>query len=515
MLSAKYFDSNFQITLKELLLPSDFLFQKSNVGLLRMKSFQLILFVSISSIAYIGCLRDSPKERLVNQVINDGKITQVEAQQLIRKPEWYGMYINDGKIDTTAFKDYLKSQRKKSVYFENLKLSEVKLPTYKVYLENSGSMDGFVKGKTEFETSIYSFLSDLNIPTNKLSKELELYYVNSQTIPFEPDVEDFIDKLEPSTFSKRGGDRSSSDIKEIIERVLAVSNDSSVGIFISDCLLSLPEAKDAQEFLNNQSVGFKTIFSSKLQQEQELMCLVMKLESSFSGKFYKHDNTSIDLDKAKRPYYIWVIGQQDYLLRLINELDLSTSLKGNLIDYHVWRNSSGSKAAYRTTNYKSGMKFIPSKYDTKHAIKEVRKSGTEQQTLTIAVNFKVTGFSDSYLTDVNNYSINEGVGSLKITGIKTITKADIQTIGYLSEYTHLITIDFGSKIPKKEIVTIDLLNNIPRWVEDEHWEPSMKDRNEIEKTFGLKYLIEGLNDGYYGSKRENTNKISSLVLTFE
>lgn len=34
---------------------------------------------------------------------------------------------------------------------------------YNIYVENSGSMDGYVKGKTEFEQAVYSYLSDIKI----------------------------------------------------------------------------------------------------------------------------------------------------------------------------------------------------------------------------------------------------------------------------------------------------------------------------------------------------------------
>lgn len=46
---------------------------------------------------------------------------------------------------------------------QNIVPQEIKSPspTIKVYVENSGSMDGYVKGATDFENSVYSFLSDV------------------------------------------------------------------------------------------------------------------------------------------------------------------------------------------------------------------------------------------------------------------------------------------------------------------------------------------------------------------
>lgn len=55
-----------------------------------------------------------------------------------------------------------------------------------VYLENSGSMDGYVKGNTGFEQSIYAFLTEIQI--SNLVETLNLNYVNSKIIPLEYDI---------------------------------------------------------------------------------------------------------------------------------------------------------------------------------------------------------------------------------------------------------------------------------------------------------------------------------------
>jgi len=49
-------------------------------------------------------------------------------------------------------------------------------PNVNVYVENSGSMDGYVKGATEFENIIYSYLSDIKI--SGLADSLNLFYIN-------------------------------------------------------------------------------------------------------------------------------------------------------------------------------------------------------------------------------------------------------------------------------------------------------------------------------------------------
>jgi hypothetical protein len=53
-------------------------------------------------------------------------------------------------------------------------------PVVNVYMENSGSMFGYVDGLTEFEASVYSYLSDI---ANTSTDSLNLFYINSRIIP--------------------------------------------------------------------------------------------------------------------------------------------------------------------------------------------------------------------------------------------------------------------------------------------------------------------------------------------
>lgn len=92
--------------------------------------------------------------------------------------------------------------------------TEVNLPapTIKVFVENSGSMDGYVKGATDFENAVYSYLSDiqhadLGVRTDSLAAKntLILNYINSEVLQQKPDVREFIEALEPADFKMKGG----------------------------------------------------------------------------------------------------------------------------------------------------------------------------------------------------------------------------------------------------------------------------------------------------------------------
>ena len=107
---------------------------------------------------------------------------------------------------------------------------------YNIYVENSGSMYGYVKGVTEFEQSVYSYLSDIKI--SDICSEMNLYYINSVMHKQPADVEDFIYRLEPNTFKAKGGNMATTDLSNIIGNILKTHGRDTVSILISDFVFS-------------------------------------------------------------------------------------------------------------------------------------------------------------------------------------------------------------------------------------------------------------------------------------
>ena len=66
-------------------------------------------------------------------------------------------------------------------------------PTIKVFLENSGSMDGYMCDGSQLKDAMYAYLSDLKL----CSSSLELNYINSKIIPFKGGLDSYIKVLNP------------------------------------------------------------------------------------------------------------------------------------------------------------------------------------------------------------------------------------------------------------------------------------------------------------------------------
>lgn len=151
-------------------------------------------------------------------------------------------------------------------------------------------MDGYVKGNTGFEQSIYAYLTELQI--NKIVDSLNLNYVNSRIIPLGNDVERFIHNIEPIDFRKHGGNLGTSDIAIVLDSVLSRHKKNDVSIFISDCIVSpgnkyasSPQSLD--NYLLEQRTKIKKSFVQSLEQAKgDLAVVICQLTSLFDGRFY-------------------------------------------------------------------------------------------------------------------------------------------------------------------------------------------------------------------------------------
>lgn len=99
-------------------------------------------------------------------------------------------------------------------------------PAINFYIENSVSMDGYLKGATGFRQDIISYLN--NIKLLEVTDSLNFFYINTADKPNQilhnaslDVISDFAGKFELKTFQKEGGSgRGYTDIAAIIKKML-------------------------------------------------------------------------------------------------------------------------------------------------------------------------------------------------------------------------------------------------------------------------------------------------------
>jgi hypothetical protein len=456
---------------------------------------------------------------------NDKKIDEQEYQKLLKQisgsdEKGFQQFKNDkGEIDNIKVVSYLlKYFKAKNV---GLTANDIWQPltngaqetfNINVYLENSASMDGYVKGVTEFETAIYNLLGDFKI--SGLCDSLNLNYIN-KTIPYQKqnalpaDIQDFIEKLEPSVFKLRGGDRSVSDLKNILSTVLKTVNNKNAAVLISDFVFSPGKNANAQDYLNNQGVGIKIDFAEKLE-EFDLSAVIIQLQSNFDGLYYDKTDKPLSF-KGKRPYYVWIFGSTQQISTILNKKVLD-NIKGGYSNRLVLQSIKGISEPNYKILYSPKIGSFSAKQLNAKIISDASTSKANQTKglfgFNVAVDLSNSLQDANYFLDTSNYILSNTKYQLKV---ETITDKNDAS---LSGFTHLLKLQTGEL--REEVLKIEIVGKTPSWVFNSTSIDDSKilnDKNEQQKTFGLQYLIEGISDAFY--PKSNSNAINSISITIK
>lgn len=370
-------------------------------------------------------------------------------------------------------------------------------PIINVYIENSGSMDGYVKGQTEFEQIVYNYLVDLK--QIRIAKELNLNYINSEILPQRDDINDFIEKLEPTSFKAKGGNRGTSDMALMIKDILSEMNDSIVSIFISDCIFSPGKGKSADDFLVNQQIGIKNYLGDYINDHPQLAVVGYRCMSHFDGYCYDK-NDSGKYYEGTRPFYIWLFGGQGAINRIRIEMQKNNRpLKGVENIFTVFAGGMDMPDSCYAIKMKSG-KFDLDKSDPKHSIKNLKADKGGRIRFSVETNYAPLILSDEYLCNTKLYELSDP--KFKLVSVERIKE--------YKKYSHLLTFETDHVHP----TTLDILikTDAPKWPElynDDEGNEITEDN--ADKTFGIKYMTEGIasaiiKKNYYTRMTININK---------
>ena len=179
-------------------------------------------------------------------------------------------------------------------------------PVVNVYLETSGSMNGYVNGGTSiFQQVVKEYLSGIN--NANFASAVNYNYINSKIIPRGSDLDQYITKLTPQSFSAQGN-TATTDIGGIFKTLLEATDNNTISIFISDCIISPGRNNDPQAYARGQMTDVRDAIVGYINKYQDLACMVYQFDSGFKGTYYDYLNVAHKKIDMQRPFYIWVFG---------------------------------------------------------------------------------------------------------------------------------------------------------------------------------------------------------------
>lgn len=331
----------------------------------------------------------------------------------------------------------------------------------KFYVENSGSMNGYLCDGSAFKNVIHYYANELE----DIADTTNLFFLNSQVIPFKDDIDDYTLEMTPQTFDKFGGITTSSSLDKMFGLVLDNMNSSTVSVFVSDCILAVPYGQ-AEKYFSIAKDNVKKVFVKALKKHPDLGVEIFCLNSRFEGKYYQYGKSPKQIN-CQRPYYMWLIGSQ----KLLGEINrkIGTSDMEGLVQQVGFSNCSGIPFSIVNEHGVAGNKTSL-----------VSRTKGKKAKFLVRADLSSTLQGESYLENVDNYEKKS-----PLVAIEEVRKIEDPN------YTHEIALSIFDKAQLDECIKVKSME-VPQWVSEKN---DMTGQN-LKKTAGIKYIVGGVADAY-------------------
>ncbi|MDR2424937.1 MAG: hypothetical protein LBD59_09480 [Prevotellaceae bacterium] len=382
---------------------------------------------------------------------------------------------------------------------DTVKTEQIK-PLINVYIENSGSMDGYVKGNTEFKGAIRDLLVMLKYHYDE--SNIKIFFINSDVHPTATDI-DLTTFAQVINVHWRTGNRSNTNLNHIFKMILDKTDKRTVSLLFSDCIYSI-KGTDTDGLLSSEKSLTKDAFQSKWKTDSiPLATIIMKMKSKFDGTYYPYTGSGTSFSvKKELPYYICIVGNNN----IMHDFNKTMELKKGKIEgfenkyilspskstdiYWSVLQTSFNQGRFKPDRTKSGADYI-------HGIEDVNLTrGVNQLSFAIAVDFSEIQEENDYIVNPANYAVT--TDNFTVTEIAPIDKSKIKPNDWnrigKNNPTHVIILEAKSKAASS--LSLALQKQTPQWVMESNTEDDTSPEKLGSKTFGLKYWVGGITEAF-------------------
>lgn len=369
-------------------------------------------------------------------------------------------------------------------------VSPVAPPTYtkpslvKFYVENSGSIFGYVKGSTDYVYVLNDMAQNPDFVTQNIP--VDISFVNGKNpIKISHIGNSFDGKLSCPPMNQYG-DINYSDLNVMFDTVLANAKNGVISILVSDGIYDIGSSDLAA--LDAKGIGTRTAFLKRLNNSVDnLQTLLVKMSSDFDGKYcYATNSRQSIMIHQKRPYYMWIIGDSDLVNRYYSDAYLA-KLKGYQ-NHARYVKVGNNKLPFEIALQDCIGIFNPAKNDSHVLTRHEAYHG--QFELALIVDYANLYYADAYLTDCNNYSCDLNFNVSSVTKATTI-QATSAGVSYKRPF--LIKVTTNQSNPRGKLI-LQLKNIQPGWIDASN----ANNENQIDAntTYGFSTLTKGIREAY-------------------
>ena len=170
-------------------------------------------------------------------------------------------------------------------------------------------------------TKLKEFTDRLQSSARSVSKAVDCFYLNDKVKKYNRSPSRFARYgLTPTCLAEAGGDRSNTELADVIETVIRENKDGQVSILISDFVPSPGGASvaDIKNYIFSFSERIKGILKKKVSANPRTCVMLCRYTSEFDGKFFWADNSHVHLE-GERPFYALFVGDYGLIAKLKRE----------------------------------------------------------------------------------------------------------------------------------------------------------------------------------------------------
>lgn len=375
-----------------------------------------------------------------------------------------------------------------------------------IYIESSGSMDGFVEGSTNFKHDIGDLLVDVKYYYDE--ENVKLYFIHNdfreklKMRTIEKELANFADWIDVDWKNEPRG--CNTKLNNIFDTILRKTDANTVSILISDCIYSIGNGETKNSLFSARSQTKDAFLSRIKKRDIKLATSIYRMLSEFNGKYYPYtgDAHSFKVNDKSLPYYICVFADNNVMYDFYSKIKIS-DCKGYNKKYTLAHSSS--EEPYWTilpvTNKKGRFQRIRehNSVNAVHGIENVEHDKDGLFSFCVAIDMSGINVQEDYLLDPSNYILDNY--RYKITTITPYNKEDLNSSDLViiqkstKNPTHIITIEAtGTAVCDLEL---SLERKMPHWIDQYNIMDDTKcDSIESGGSFGLRYWIEGISEAY-------------------
>lgn len=366
-------------------------------------------------------------------------------------------------------------------------------PVVRIYVENSGSMDGFVTLNTQFKNA----LGHLIAKADGYYDNTRLFFVNSDIYdaPICQDLNTFV--LHLNTTSMKVGHTGSSDLNHIFKLLLDHTANDTVSVLVSDCIYDVQDVGNLLSAASSSTTGtFMKAIRRYQEKGKDFGVIIMQMESLFQG--YHYEGNVPMMYYGKRPYYIIMMGGKDQLADMNAHMELentSTGLPGLQHKYMLSSEKTwlldGMTARVLTSGFSNARRIHPA-----HDRLNIHNIVTDQEKddLRFAFGLGVEQlFCDrSYLLDTANYEVlPEQYHITSLTDKAKFSESDYFIHPVVMQLAVSNTQGYAPEI------TVKLKNQIPAWVKKCSYNKHLNGYPAPHQSYALYELVEGIYGAFH------------------